>query len=192
MGSVWGVFVCRCGSVILAGNSSSDGLQQQLSQLQQALQQRLGLEQGQVQGIVGLGSSSGSVGPGELQQMQEVFAAPPTLEQLLQQRWEQVCPGVWGKVIFWGLCTEGNAWGCWWHDKVALGPAMLSVEQGWVWELLGQGSSIGIVGPGELQAVFAAPPALEELLQQRWKQCHGCGWGLLLWCTKRQENVWGS
>jgi hypothetical protein len=80
----------RFDQVILAGNSSSDGLQQQLSQLQQALQQRLGLEQWQAQEIVGLGSSSGSVGPGELQQMQGVFAAPPSLEQLLQQRWEQV------------------------------------------------------------------------------------------------------
>lgn len=80
----------RFDQVLLAGSSGSDGVQQQLAQLQQALQQRIGLGQEQVQQLVGVGSSSGSVRPEELQGLQDVFGAPPTLEQLLQQRWAQV------------------------------------------------------------------------------------------------------
>lgn len=85
----------RFDQVLAAGSSSSDGLQQQLQKLQAALQRSLGLDQQQVQGLAGVGSSSSSSGgglqPADLQQqLQDVFVAPPTLEQVLQQRWAQV------------------------------------------------------------------------------------------------------
>lgn len=82
----------RFDQVLLSSSSSSrdDGLEQQLQQLQAALQRAFGLEQQQVQELAGVGSSTDSVGPGELSALQQLFAAPPTLEQVLQQRWQQV------------------------------------------------------------------------------------------------------
>ena len=80
--------------LLLAGSSgsSSEGLQQQLQQLQRALQRAIGLDDAHVQELTSLGSSSsgGEVGLDDLQQLREVFAAPQSLEQVLQQHWQKV------------------------------------------------------------------------------------------------------
>jgi hypothetical protein len=83
----------RFDQVLAVGSSSSNGLQQQLQKLQAALQRSLGLDQQQVQDLARVGSSSSSAGlqPADLQQqLQDVFVTPPTLEQVLQQRWSEV------------------------------------------------------------------------------------------------------
>jgi hypothetical protein len=86
----------RFDQVLLANSSSSssdDLQQQQLQKLQRSLQTAFGLEEQQLQELAAVGSSSSSsssIGLEELQRLQEVFAAPPTLEQVLQQRWQEV------------------------------------------------------------------------------------------------------
>jgi hypothetical protein len=106
----------RFDQVLAAGSSSSDGLQQQLQKLQAALQRSFGLDQQLVQDLAGVGSSSSSSGglqPAELQQLlQDVFVAPPTLEQVLQQRLAEVrtCdllhrPSV--DLLLHAMCTAG-------------------------------------------------------------------------------------
>lgn len=87
----------RFDQVLAAGSSSSDGLQQQLQKLHAALQRSLGLDQQQVQDLAGVGSSSsGDLQPADLhQQLQDVFVAPPTLDQVLQQRLAEVRTRAW-------------------------------------------------------------------------------------------------
>lgn len=73
--------------VLLADSSSTSSdvaqkeqLQQQLQQLQQALQAATGLDAG----------AAAAAGIDDFEQLQQLFAAPPSLEQALKQHWEQV------------------------------------------------------------------------------------------------------
>jgi len=77
---------------VLLASSDSDGVQRQLQQLQRALQRSAGIGDEVLQELSGFDSSNSgaAVRPKALQQLQQVFAAPPSLEQLLQQRWQQV------------------------------------------------------------------------------------------------------
>jgi hypothetical protein len=70
--------------VLLAGSSSGDAVQQeqlqgQLQQLQQALH-----------AATGLGTDAAAAGINDFEQLQQLFAAPPSLEDALKQHWEQV------------------------------------------------------------------------------------------------------
>jgi hypothetical protein len=72
--------------VLLASSSSSDAVQQeqlqgQLQQLQQALQ-----------AATGLGADAAATGIDDFEQLQQLLAAPPSLEDALKQHWEQVRP----------------------------------------------------------------------------------------------------
>jgi hypothetical protein len=70
--------------VLLAGSSSGDALQQE--QLQVQLQQ---LQQG-LHAATGLDGDAAAAGIDDFEQLQQLFAAPPSLEDALKQHWEQV------------------------------------------------------------------------------------------------------
>jgi hypothetical protein len=72
--------------ILLAGSSSSsdaaqqEQLQAQLQQLQQALQAATGLDAG----------AAAAAGVDDFEQLQQLCAAPPSLEEVLEQHWQQV------------------------------------------------------------------------------------------------------
>jgi hypothetical protein len=76
-----------------SGGSDADALHQQLRHLQAALERATGLPGSSLEAVKSFDSSGSSVSELEAQ-LQLLFAAP-SLEQLMQQHWAQVCVRWW-------------------------------------------------------------------------------------------------